>query len=452
MTWDSAASREPSAVRVDDTRAREAIVFAKVRARLIPFMFLLYVVNYLDRVNIGFAALQMNRDLGFSPEVYGYGAGIFFWGYLLFEVPSNLLMERVGARLWIARIMIGWGLVSASMLLMRSATAFYIMRFVLGVAEAGFFPGMILYLTYWFPASQRAKAIAQFMTATAIAGVIGGPLSGSLLALSGTWGLAGWQWLFLMEGVPSVVLGVVVFFYLTDRPEQAHWLTDAERGLLVARMREDREARGGGARGAGGGAAGHDATLAAALSTPRVWLFALIYFTIIVGFYGIAFWLPQILKNLSGLPDVAIGFVAAIPYVIAAVVMVLVGGSSDRTGERRYHVALPALVGCVALVLSAATTHPVLALLTLSMAAAGIWGALGPFWALPTTYLSGTGAAAGIALINSIGNLGGFLGPSMIGWVRQQTGSFSLALLTLAVAPLLACLLVLSLPRDGSAR
>jgi len=439
MTWESAASGEPSAVRADDTGVLEATVFAKVRARLIPFMFLLYVVNYLDRVNIGFAALQMNRDLGFSPEVYGYGAGIFFWGYLLFEVPSNLLMERVGARLWIARIMIGWGIVSASMMFMRSAPAFYTLRFVLGVAEAGFFPGMILYLTYWFPASQRAKAIAQFMTATAIAGVIGGPLSGSLLALNGRLGLAGWQWLFLMEGIPSILLGVVVFFYLTDLPEQAHWLTDTERGWLVARMQAEREARTG---------AGHDATLAAAFSTPRVWLFALIYFTIVVGFYGIAFWLPQILKNLSGLPDVAIGFIAAIPYVIAAIVMVVVGASSDRTGERRYHVGLPLLAGSAALVLSATTTHPVLALLTLTLAAAGIWGALGPYWALPTTYLSGTAAAGGIALINSIGNLGGFFGPSMIGWVRQQTGSFSLALLVLAAAPLLACLLVLSLPRD----
>jgi len=435
MTEQTLVSGEPPRASAD-ARWLELIVFAKVRRRLIPFMFLLYVVNYLDRVNVGFAALQMNRDLGFSPEVYGFGAGIFFWGYLLFEVPSNLLMERVGARLWIARIMLGWGVVSACMMFVKSATAFYILRFTLGVAEAGFFPGMILYLTYWFPASERAKAIAQFMTATAIAGVIGGPLSGSLLAIDGWRGLAGWQWLFLVEGIPSVILGFVVLAYLTDRPEQAHWLTGDERQWLVARMAEDRASRAGG---------NHQATLLAALGNPRVWLFALLYFTIIVGFYGISFWLPQILKNLSGLRDFEIGFIAAIPYVAAAVVMVVVGASSDRTGERRKHVAFSALLGSVALALSATTTQPVIALFTLSLAAAGIWGALGPFWALPTAFLSGTAAAGGIALINSIGNLGGFLGPSMIGWVRQQTGSFTVALLVLAISPLVACFLALSL-------
>jgi ACS family tartrate transporter-like MFS transporter len=416
----------------------ETIVFAKVRARLIPFMFLLYVVNYLDRVNIGFAALQMNRDLGFSPVEFGYGAGIFFWGYLLFEVPSNLLMERVGARLWIARIMLGWGVVSACMMFVKSAWMFYIMRFTLGVAEAGFFPGMILYLTYWFPASERAKATAQFMTATAIAGVVGGPLSGSLLTLDGYLGLAGWQWLFLVEGIPSVLLGFVVLAYLTDRPEQAHWLSDVEREWLVARMQEDRAAR---AAGVGGDHTQH--AFLPALASPQVWMFALIYFTIVVGFYGIGFWLPQILKNLSGLRDFQIGLLAAIPYVIAAVAMVLVAASSDRTGERRKHVALTALMGAVALVLSAKMTHPALALMTFSLAAAGIWGTLGPFWALPTAALSGTAAAGGIALINSVGNLGGFWGPSMIGWVRAQTGSFTAALLFLAVAPLLTSILVM---------
>jgi ACS family tartrate transporter-like MFS transporter len=414
----------------------EAAVFSRVRLRLIPFMFLLYVVNYLDRVNIGFAALQMNKDLGFGPEVYGYGAGIFFWGYLLFEVPSNLLMDRVGARIWIARIMVGWGIVSTSMMFMHSATSFYALRFLLGIAEAGFFPGMILYLTYWFPASERAKSVSQFMTATAIAGVIGGPLSGALLTLNGTLGLRGWQWLFLLEGIPSILLGVVVFIYLTDRPEQAYWLTEEQRTWLVARMQEDRASRAG---------TGQHTSVTAALTNSRVWLFAMLYFCIVVCFYGVTFFLPTILKQLSGLPDFAIGLIAAIPYIIAAVTMVLVGMSSDRTGERHLHLAGCVTVGAIGLVLSSMTTQPVLALVTLSIAAAGIWGGLGPFWAMPTAYLSGTAAAGGIALINSIGNLGGFLGPSLVGGIVQRTGNFSLALFTIAGSLVIACVLVLAL-------
>jgi ACS family tartrate transporter-like MFS transporter len=415
----------------------ETAVFTRVRWRLIPFMFLLYVVNYLDRVNIGFAALQMNRDLGFGPEVYGYGAGIFFWGYLLFEIPSNLLMDRVGARIWIARIMIGWGLVSTSMMFMHTATAFYALRFLLGIAEAGFFPGMILYLTYWFPASERAKAVAQFMTATAIAGVIGGPLSGALLTLGGTFGLRGWQWLFLLEGMPSILLGIVVLIYLTDRPEQAYWLTDEQRTWLVARMHADRAAR---------ATASHHASITAALTNPVVWLFALLYFCIVVCFYGVTFFLPTILKQLSGLSDLQVGLLAAIPYVVAAVTMVLVGMSSDRSGERHVHVAACVIVGAIGLVLSSMTTQPVLALAALSLAAAGIWGGLGPFWAMPTAYLSsGTAAAGGIALINSIGNLGGFLGPSLVGTIVQRTGSYPTALATIAGSLVIACGVALTL-------
>ena len=413
----------------------EAAVFARVRLRLIPFMFLLYVVNYLDRVNIGFAALQMNKDLGFGPEVYGYGAGIFFWGYLLFEVPSNLLMDQVEARIWIARIMVGWGIVSTSMMFIHSATAFFALRFLLGIAEAGFFPGMILYLTYWFPASERAKAVAQFMTATAIAGVIGGPLSGALLTLNGTLGLRGWQWLFMLEGIPSILLGVVVFIYLTDRPEQAYWLTEEQRTWLVGRMEADRASR---------ADTGHT-SVTAALTNGRVWLFAMLYFCIVVCFYGVTFFLPTILKQLSGLPDFAIGLIAAIPYFIAAVTMVLVGMSSDRTGERHLHLAASVTVGAIGLVLSSLTTQPVLALIALSIAAAGIWGGLGPFWAMPTAYLSGTAAAGGIALINSVGNLGGFLGPSLVGGIVQRTGNFSLALFTIAGSLVIACVLVLVL-------
>ncbi len=410
----------------------EARVFRKVRARLIPFMFLLYVIAYLDRVNVGFAALQMNRDLHFTPSEFGVGAGIFFIGYMLFEVPSNLLLERFGARVWIARIMIMWGIVSVGMMFVTSVPGFYLLRFLLGLAEAGFFPGMILYLTYWFPAAHRAKAIAQFMTATAIAGVIGGPLSGLLLGLDGVGGLAGWQWLFLVEGLPAVVIGFVVLGYLTDRPEQATWLEADERAWLIARMRDDRAARG----------EAHPSVWRA-LASPMVWLFALLYFTIISSFYGVSFWLPQIVKQFSGLSDVAVGFVAAIPYIAAALVMVWVGVHSDRTGERRWHVSIPACVGAIGLLLSAATDTPAIALVTLSIAAAGIWGSLGPFWALPTAMLSGTAAAGGIALINSIGNLGGFVGPQIIGSIVERTGSLSMALVALAASPFVGSILVL---------
>lgn len=421
------------------TSANERAIFAKVRARLIPFMFLLYVVAYLDRVNVGFAALQMNRDLGFSPHVYGYGAGIFFLGYTLFEVPSNLLLARVGARMWIARIMIVWGIVSASMMFVSTTPAFYTLRFVLGVAEAGFFPGMILYLTFWFPASERAKVVAQFMTATAMAGVIGGPLSGLLLNLDGQLGLAGWKWLFVVEGVPAVLLGIVVLFYLTDRPEQATWLSADERAWLVRRMDEDRRGR---------ADTGH-ATLGAAFMSPKVWLCIGIYFLLTCGMYGISFWLPQILKGLAGWSDLAIGFIAAIPYMAAAVAMVFVGAHSDRTGERRWHLALPMFAASVGLFLSGLTTQPALAILALSLAAAGIWGGFGPFWALPTSWLAGPAAAGGIALINSLGNLGGFVGPQLIGRLTERTHDFGLALTVLAVCPLLAGLIALSVPRGG---
>lgn len=422
------------------TSPDERAIFAKVRARLIPFMFLLYVVAYLDRVNVGFAALQMNRDLGFSPHVYGYGAGIFFLGYTLFEVPSNLLLARVGARMWIARIMIVWGIVSASMMFVSTTPMFYTLRFVLGVAEAGFFPGMILYLTFWFPASERAKVVAQFMTATAMAGVIGGPLSGLLLNLDGQLRLAGWKWLFVVEGVPAVLLGIVVLFYLTDRPEQATWLSADERAWLVRRMDEDRRGR---------ADTGH-ATLGAAFTSPKVWLCIGIYFLLTCGMYGISFWLPQILKGLAGWSDLAIGFIAAIPYMAAAVAMVFVGAHSDRTGERRWHLALPMFAASLGLFASGLTTQPALAILALSLAAAGIWGGFGPFWALPTSWLAGPAAAGGIALINSLGNLGGFVGPQLIGRLTERTHDFGLALTVLAVCPLLAGLIALSVPRGGA--
>jgi len=406
---------------------------AKAARRLIPFMFVLYVVAYLDRINVGFAALQMRADLGFDDRVYGLGAGIFFLGYFLFEVPSNLVLERVGARLWIARIMVTWGLIASAMMVVRGARSFYLLRFLLGVAEAGFFPGMILYLTYWFPAAERAHAVARFMTATAIAGVVGGPISGALLAMDGLGGLRGWEWLFLAEGLPAVVLGLAVLAYLPDGPASASWLTPEERRSLAARLDPDQAIE-----------AHHAATLAGALADRRVWRLAVLYFVLVTGLYGVGLWLPQIVKGLSGLGDVMVGIVSAAPYAAAAAGMVLVGGHSDRTGERRWHVAGPAFAGALGLALVAYLRSPVAALAALSLAALGTSSTLGPFWSMPASLLRGTGAAAGIALINSIGNLGGFAGPYLIGLVKDATGSFADGLLVLAGGLVAAGLLALS--------
>jgi D-galactonate transporter len=413
-------------------------VLAKVRRRLIPFMFLLYIIAYVDRVNIGFAALQMNRDLGLSPAAYGFGAGIFFLGYFLFEVPSNLVMARVGARIWIARIMISWGLVSAGTMFVRGPLSFYTLRFLLGLAEAGFFPGMILYLTYWFPSRERAGAISLFMTAVALAGVVGGPMSGALLSLTGAGGLAGWQWLFLLEGIPAVLLGIVVLVYLPNGPADATWLTEEERTEIAVRKQADTTTISG--RG----------TVRAALASGRVWLFSLTYFCIVSALYGITFWMPTILQKLSGSSDFVVGLLSALPYLVASIGMVLVGRHSDSTGERRWHVAGSALVGAAGFILSAMTKSPTLALASMSVAAFGIFSAMPVLWSMSTATLSGAGAAAGIALINSLGNLGGFLGPYAIGLIRTSTQSFTLALVALAGALVAGGMLALSISRQSS--
>jgi ACS family tartrate transporter-like MFS transporter len=406
----------------------EDALLARIRWRLIPFMFLLYIVSYLDRVNVGFASLQMNRDLGLSDTVYGLGAGIFFIGYFLFEVPSNLIMVRVGARPWIARIMVTWGLISAGMMFTSGATSFYTLRFLLGLAEAGFFPGMILYLTYWFPPRERARTVAMFMTANALAGVVGGPLSGVLLTMSGRGGLAGWQWLFLIEGIPAVLLGIAVLLYLPNGPDDAAWLSDTERVWVRSQV------------STGGG---HDEqTVWQVLTNKAVWLFSLLYFTLVVALYSISFWLPQLLKRLSGASDLAIGVVSALPYVVAAIGMVLIGRHSDHHDERRWHVAGPALLAASGLVLSTFTDSPVLAVAAISLAALGIWGALGPFWAMPTAILRG-GAAAGIAWINSVGNLGGFVGPYAVGYLRDATHGFGAAMGALGISLVAAAILAL---------
>lgn len=406
-------------------------VVRKLVRRLIPFMFILYIVAYLDRINVGFAALEMNRDVGLSPEAFGLGAGLFFIGYVLFEVPSNLIMARVGARRWIARIMVSWGVVAMAMIAVRGAHSFYFLRFLLGVAEAGFFPGIILYLTYWFPASEQARSVALFMTATALAGVIGGPVSGALLQMHGALGLAGWQWLFLIEGVPAVLLGFVVLLYLPDGPGEARWLTEAEREWLSGKLADERSAR----------ERDGVSELSRLFVNPQVGLLSLLYFTVVTGIYGITMWLPQVIKGFGHLSSFEVGVLSAIPFAAAAITMVLVGRSSDRHGERRWHLALSAFAGAIGFAISAWVRNPVVALAALSLGASGTTATLGPFWAMPASFLSGAAAAGGIALINSIGNLGGFVGPYAVGVLRQTTHSFSAALIALAAVLVIAGIL-----------
>jgi ACS family tartrate transporter-like MFS transporter len=414
----------------------------KVRWRLIPFLFLLYIVAYLDRVNVGFAAIDMNRDLGFSAAVYGLGSGIFFLSYTLLEVPSNLMLARFGARVWIARIMFTWGLLSSAMIFVNGATTFYVLRFLLGAAEAGFFPGIILYLTQWFPQRERARAVGLFMTATAMAGVIGAPVSSALLRLDGVWGMRGWQWLFLIEGLPAILLVPVVLSYMTERPADAKWLTTDEREWLVREMEAEHTE-----------SAQAIVSLRAALGTPRLWIISLPYFCIVIAFYGISFWLPQLLQSMSSLGSATIVLLSALPYVAATIGLVVVGSRSDRKRERRWHVAGPCLIGAAGFILTVlAPATPAIALATLSIAAFGIWGTLGPFWAIPTALLRGTAAAGGIALVNSIGNVGGFVGPYVMGWIRDATGGFTAGLLTLAAILILGAVIVLRLEQPNERR
>jgi ACS family tartrate transporter-like MFS transporter len=409
----------------------------KVRWRLIPFLFLLYIVAYLDRVNVGFAAIDMNRELGFSAAVYGLGSGIFFLSYTLFEVPSNLILARVGVRIWIARIMFTWGIFATAMMFVNHATTFYTLRFLLGAAEAGFFPGIILYLTHWFPARERARAVGLFMTATAMAGVIGAPISSALLQMQGIGGMHGWQWLFLIEGIPAMLFAPLVLWFMTERPADATWLTAEERDWLSREMDQEH-------------AQTQDAhlTLREAATSPRLWIVSLPYFCIVIAFYGVSFWLPQIVQAGSGYSSAMVVLLSAIPYAAATIGLVVIGASSDRTSERHWHVAVPCLIGAIGFVLTVlAPQTPAYALATLSIAAFGIWGTLGPFWTLPTAFLRGTAAAGGIAIVNSIGNLGGFVGPFLVGWIRDATGGFAAGLLTLAAILVLGAGIVISLNR-----
>jgi ACS family tartrate transporter-like MFS transporter len=435
---------EPGALDAAQQRA----VLAAINWRLIPLLFFCYVIAYVDRINLGFAKLHLREVLGVNEAVfgavYGLGAGLFFIGYFLFEVPSNLMMQRIGARIWIARIMIVWGLVSMAMMFIKTVPMFYAMRFLLGAAEAGFFPGVILYLTYWYPAKERARTIALFATGGVVAGIVGSPVSGAILGLDGRGGLAGWQWLFLLEALPAVIMGIVLLFVLPNGPERVAWLSVPQKTWLRTRLAAE-----------AGATRAHEHRFMHVITNGRVWVLCLLYFLMNIGSYGYELWLPSIIKSFSGKSDAIVGWINAVPYVIAAIIMLLVGRYSDRTGERRRVVAAAAISSAVGFGLSAYFTNPYLALASLALAFAGIKSTIGPFWALTTAFLSGPAAAGGIALINSVGNLGGFAGPYVVGMTKDRTGSNLLALLFLGTALLCMGLLALTLravPRQPGSR
>jgi ACS family tartrate transporter-like MFS transporter len=418
-------------------------LYAKISWRLIPYMFLLYIVAYLDRVNVGFAAMDMQRDLHFSNTVYGTGAGIFFLGYALCDLPSSLILRRVGTRIWIARIMISWGVVSACMVWVSSPGSFYFLRFLLGVAEAGFVPGMLLYLTFWFPSHERARAVAKFMTATSLAGVVGGPLSSALLKLNGVAGLSGWQWLFLFEGVPTVLVGISVLFVLKDGPDVANWLTPEERIWLKSELQKDQERY---------GAAQHH-NLLDAFRLPAVWLLAGVYIIIQIGVYIVNLWMPLILSGLShgdGSGDASlIARYSTLPYLLAAIVTVVVGWSSDRSNERRGHLAGCMALAAVGFAWAARADSISVALCAMSLVAIGLWSTMGPFWALTTRMIGGAAAAGGVATITMVGALGGFLGPYVTGRLRDATHSFAGGLYLISALALVAAMLSLTVRRPG---
>jgi ACS family tartrate transporter-like MFS transporter len=430
-------------------RELESRTIRRISWRILPLVIAIYFVAYIDRSNVGFAAIQMNRDLGFSAYLYGWGAGIFFLGYFLFEVPSNVILERVGARRWIARIMVSWGLVSGAMALVTGPWSFLTLRFLLGVAEAGFFPGVLLYFTYWFPAEYRARVVSALFLAVPGSNAVAAVLSGALLQLDGLWGLAGWQWLFLVESAPAVLLAPVVLMVLADRPAAAEWLAPDERAWLEGRLLEERRAIEGRRR----------LTLAGALTDSRVLGLSLVYLTIVTATYGLTFFLPLIV-NAQGLSTMATGLITAVPYVVGVVGMVLWARSSDRRHERRWHFVVAALVAAGGLAVAGVNLHPLVSLAAISIAAIGIYGSKPAFWPLPSQFLSGTAAAGGIALVNAIGNLGGFLGPYALGWIRESTGSYAIGMYFLAgcaAASALAALIVIPGPEgpglrvDGSA-
>ncbi|MGH9656000.1 MAG: MFS transporter [Bryobacteraceae bacterium] len=415
----------------DPTLDFERRTYRRVTRRLIPYLFLCYLFAYVDRVNVSFAKLQMQHDLGFSDVAYGTAAGIFFIGYFFFEVPANMMLRKIGAKYWLGPIMIVWGLVSASTLLVKTDTQFYMVRFLLGVVESGFFPGVILYLTFWYTGRDRAKMVAGFMAAIPISGLVGSPISGWILdAMSSAGGLRGWQWLYIMEAIPSVVAGIFTMIFLASTPRDAKWLNDDERKLLLDRLEQDeggKEALGGRHR------------LVDAFRSGKVWLLCLVYFGFVMSNYGITFWLPTLFKHTLTTDPLKIGLLTMIPWGAAAITMVLVGRHSDKTGERSWHIATVAVVGAIAFALSAIPGIPgVLGLILLTIAISGILTAASSFWTLPTAFLSGAAAGAGIAWINSVGNLGGFLSPFLVGELTSVFHNMTPALLMLGFCSIVA--------------
>ncbi|WNS79598.1 MFS transporter [Domibacillus sp. DTU_2020_1001157_1_SI_ALB_TIR_016] len=425
------------------TTPLEKQVTKKVTRRIVPFLILLYVIAFIDRANLGYAALDMNEALSLTSQMFGIASGIFFISYFMLEVPSNVMLEKFGARKWIARILVTWGIVVALTGFVQSAAQLYILRFLLGGLEAGFFPGIILYLTYWFRAKERAKTIAMFMTAIAVSYIIGAPLSTWIMDNIHWAGMDGWRWMFILEGIPAVILGVFTLFYLTDRPEQAKWLTSEEKNWLTTELKKEKEENAKAEPGLKQHS--HKQTL----TNPRVWYLALIYFTFNIGLYGIGFWLPQILKSLSDvLTNTQVGLLTTIPYIAGAIAMNIWSRRSDRSGERRIHAAIPLIVGSVGLFASGMTSNPLISIAMMAVAVSGMYSFYGPFWSLATQFLSTSAAAVGIAAINSIGNLSGFAGPYAIGAIYETTGSVSLALFFLSGALLLASVFLFAMRKN----
>jgi D-galactonate transporter len=415
--------------------ASEDATYLKVTWRLIPFLLVCYIIAYLDRVNVGFAKLQMQSALGFSDVVYGLGAGMFFIGYFFFEVPSNIILHRVGARRWIARIMVTWGVISASMMFVETEMQFYVIRFLLGVAEAGFFPGIILYLTYWYPAQRRGRIVSLFMTGIPLAGVIGGPLSGWIMKTwDQVWGYQGWQWMFLLEALPAIVVGFMVYWYLDDRITDAKWLSESERQMLAQRIEEEDQTK-------------EHMPVLAVLKNKRVWVMSAIYFSLAMSLYGVSFWLPTIINGMGVKDNLTIGLLSAVPWLAGVFSMLWFGRSADKHNERRWHLVIPMLMAATGLVLSVLLASNVyLSFLALILACMGIVSGIPLFWSLPTSFLAGAAAAAGIAAINSIANLAGFVAPYVVGWLKQITQSTDSGMYLLACVLLTGAAITLTIP------
>ncbi|SEN20175.1 MFS transporter [Lihuaxuella thermophila] len=421
------------------TISLEERTIKKVKMRIIPYIFLLYIIAFLDRVNLGYAALDMNQALGLTSEVFGLISGIFFFGYFIFEVPSNMILHRVGARVWIGRILISWGIVVIITAWAENATHLYILRFLLGVAEAGFFPGIILYITYWFRAKEQARAFALFMMALAASNIIGAPLSTWIMDHIDWFGMPGWRWMFILEGLPAVIFGFITFYYLTDRPDDAKWLTQEEKNWLKAELQREQEAK----------QKMKKHTTKEVFKNLRVWHLSLIYFTLVLGLYGIGFWMPQLIKAFSkSLSNTQVGLITMIPYIVGGMAMIVWARRSDRTGERRIHTAIPPAIGALGLIGAAISSDPVVSVIMMAIATAGIYSFFGPFWSLPALFLSEAAAAVGIAIINSFGNLGGFVGPYVLGVLEGLTGSATAGLFFLSLSLIATSLLVLAIRKE----